>query len=429
MENILEFLGIHYQPNIITTIGLLIALTFLGSKLFQRFGLPQVVGFIIMGVLLGTSFLNLVPLELTEDLTFISEIALGLIGFDMGSHLRLDELRKKGRSILIILLFESLGTFLLVSTGIYFITNSLHTALIFGALSSATAPAATVDVLAEYDAKGPLTTSLIAVVGLDDAFSLVLYCLAAAFAESALTGTGIPSFVQIIEMPVIEIGGSLIVGILAGFLLNEILRRMKSLHDSMAVSIGFVFLCVGLSEALGFSLILTTMVMGFVVVNFDGENGRCIRFTIEQAGPVIYVLFFALVGARFQISLLPTMGLLGIGYVVLRSAGKYIGAWVGGSVGKAERQVKNNLGLGLLSQAGVAIGLAIASNNRFATLGPEGEALGALIITTITATTFIVQIFGPLGVKLAITKAGEVGMANVDSSGWHSEGRPDGCDG
>jgi Kef-type K+ transport system membrane component KefB len=427
MVDLIESLGIHYQPNIITTIGLLIAITFLGSKIFQRMGLPQVVGFIVMGVLLGTSFFNLIPIELTEELTFISEIALGLIGFDMGSHLRMDELRKMGRSILLILLFESLGTFLLVSTGIYWITGSLHTALLFGAISSATAPAATVDVLAEYDSKGPLTTSLITVVGLDDALSLILYCLAAAYAESLLTGAGIPSFAQIIQLPLVELGGSLVIGAAAGWLLNLILGRMKSMHDSMAISIGFVFLCVGLSQALGFSLILTTMVMGFVVVNFDGEHGRCIRFTIEQAGPVIYVLFFALVGARFQIRLLPTMGLLGLAYVFLRSTGKYIGAWIGGTVGGAATQVRSNLGLGLLSQAGVAIGLAIASGNRFSALGPEGEALGALIISVITATTFIVQIFGPIGVKFAITRAGEVGQAKVGASGWHSEGRPDNC--
>ncbi len=428
MEHFFESLGIHYQPNIITSIGLLIAATFLGSKIFQRLGFPQVVGFIIMGMLLGNSFLNLIPLELTKELTFISEIALGLIGFDMGSHLRLDELRKKGRSILLILLFESTVTFLLVAGGIYLITDSLHLALLFGAISTATDPAATVDVLAEYDSEGPLTTSLIAVVGLDDAFSLVLYFLAAAFAESMLTGAGIPSFVQIIEYPIIEIGGSLIVGFSAGYILNIILRRMKSMHDSMAISVGFVLLCVGISGAFGFSLILTTMVMGFAVINLDEGHGKCIRFTIEQAGPVIYVLFFALVGALFQVKLLPTMGLLGIAYVILRSFGKYTGAWIGGNLGKAEPQVKNNVGFGLLSQAGVAIGLAIASSNRFGSLGEEGAALGSLIISVITATTFIVQIFGPIGVKFAIKRAGEVGMANVGSSGWHSEGISEDCD-
>ncbi|HEY65164.1 MAG TPA: hypothetical protein G4O02_11400 [Caldilineae bacterium] len=425
MSFISDIFNFHYDPNIIMIMGLLTVAAFLGSKAFQRVGIPQVVGFIVIGVIMGKSLLNIVPLELVEKLTFISEIALGLIGFDMGSHLLFNEVRAKGRSILFILFFESFGTFALVSAGIYAITRSPHTALIFGALSSATAPAATVDVLAEYDAKGPLTTSLLAVVGLDDALSLLLYSLAAALAETILTGSGMPSLTQVLELPLIEIGGSLVLGVTAGLLLNLIMHRMKSLHDSMAVSIGFVFLCVGLSEALGLSLILTSMIMGMTVVNRSPEHGRHIRFTIEQAGPVIYVLFFALVGARFQVSLLPTMGLIGIAYVVLRSSGKFVGAWIGGTLGGAVPAVRDNLGLGLLSQAGVAIGLAIASHKRFSTLGPEGEALGALIISVITATTFIVQIFGPIGVKFAIKRAGEIGRARLEDNGWASEGRPD----
>jgi Kef-type K+ transport system membrane component KefB len=168
-----------------------------------------------------------------------------------------------------------------------------------------------------------------------------------------------------------------------------------------------VFLCVGLSQALGFSLILTTMILGMVIVNRSPEHGRHIRFTIEQARPVIYILFFALVGARFQIELLPVMGLLGIAYVVLRSSGKFVGAW---------------LGLGLLSQAGVAIGLALASASRFSAYGEEGKALGPLIINVITATTFVVQIIGPICVKLAISRAGEIGQATLERDAWASEG-------
>jgi Kef-type K+ transport system membrane component KefB len=422
----LEPLGIHFEPNILALIGLIIAVSFLGSKLFQRFGIPQVVGFIIIGVVLGPSFLNIVPLELSRELIFISEIALGLIGFDIGSHLLFGELRRLGRSILFILLFEAIGTFVLVALGIYALTQSLHTALIFGALASATAPAATVDVLAEYDAKGPLTTTLLAVVGMDDALALLLFSVAAAFAESLLAQSGPPSVLQMLQLPLVEIGGSLVLGVGLGLLLDQIMCRMKVQHDAMAVSIGFVFLSVGLSQAFGFSLILTAMILGMVVVNRCPEHGRHIRFTIEQAGPVIYVLFFTLVGARFQIGLLPTMGLLGVAYVVLRSTGKFFGAWLGGTVGGAEPVVRNNLGLGLLSQAGVAIGLALSSANRFSAYGEEGQALGALIINVITATTFVVQIVGPISVKLAISRAGEIGRATLEHDAWASEGSTEG---
>lgn len=417
METFINLIEIPESIDILAIVGVLIAFSFLASKLFQSLGIPQVVGFIVAGVFLGTSFLNVIPLDLSNELTFISEIALGLIGFDMGGHLRFGQLRKMGRSILFILLFESLGTFALVAGGIYLLTGSLHTGLIFGALSSATAPAATVDVLAEYDAKGPLTTSLLAVVGLDDAMSLLLFSLAIAAAESLLTGAQSLSLLQIIEYPIFEIGGSILLGVIAGLLLSSIMQRMTSFHDSMAISIGFVFLAVGFSETLGLSLILSSMVMGITVVNRSPEHGKRIRFTIEQAGPVIYVLFFTLVGARFQLALLPTMGLIGITYVLLRSLGKFGGAWIGGRIGNAPAIVRDNLGLGLLSQAGVAIGLALNCECRFAELGPEGQALGSLVLSVITATTFIVQIVGPIGVKLAIQRAGEIGKARL-TNGW-----------
>ncbi len=420
METIISLFNIPESVDILAILGFLIATSFLASKVFQYLGIPQVVGFIVAGVLLGTSFLNVIPLELSDDLTFISEVALGLIGFDMGGHLRFGQLRRMGRSIFFILIFESLVAFTLVSAGIYALTSSIHTALIFGAISSATAPAATVEVLAEYDAQGPLTTSLLAVIGLDDAISLLLFSLAAAASEAFLLGSASLSFWQVIEYPLFEIGGSILLGAASGLLLNAIMHRMKSFHDSMAISIGFVFLCVGLSQTLGLSLILTSMVMGLTVVNREPEHGKRIRFTIEQAGPVIYVLFFTLVGARFQLSLLPTMGLLGIAYVLLRSIGKFSGAWLGGTLGRAEPTVRDNIGLGLLTQGGVAIGLALNCQCRFAELGPEGDALGTLVLAVITATTFIVEIIGPIGVKIAIRRAGEIGKAKF-SNGWIDE--------
>jgi NhaP-type Na+/H+ or K+/H+ antiporter len=344
----------------------------------------------------------------------------------MGSHLNLSRIRKLGKSIIFILIFEAFGAFFLVGAGVFAITRSLHTALIFGALASATAPAATVDVLAEYDAKGPLTTTLLAVVGLDDALSLVLYSIAAAFTVAIISGGETPTVLELLELPLIEIGGSLLTGLALGHILDQILRRLKGHHDAMAISVGFVLLAAGFSIALDFSLILTTMIIGMVVVNSSPEHGRRIRYTIEQAGPVIYVLFFTLVGARFQISMIPTMGLLGITYVLLRSTGKYFGSWLGGTIGGAAPAVRDNLGLGLLSQAGVAIGLALASASRFSKLGEEGAALGSLVINVITATTFLVQIVGPIFVKFAIHRAGEIGMARSDPDEiWASEGKPE----
>jgi Kef-type K+ transport system membrane component KefB len=404
------------MTNMLFLLGFIILAASAVGQLFRRLGIPQVVGFIIAGVILGPSALSIIPIEMNDNLSFLSEIALGLIGFDMGGHLRFTELRRLGKSILFIVMFEAFGAFALVASGVYLISRSVPTALVFGALASATAPAATVDVLAEYQSDGPLTTTLLAVVGLDDAVSLLLFSAAAAIAEAYLRGTSV-SVLAMMEIPLIEISESILIGAGFGLALNWIMRRINGRHDNMAIAIAAVFMCVGLSDPLHISLILTSMVMGIVVVNRNHEHGDYIRFTIEQAGPVIYVLFFALIGARLRIDLLPAMGAIGIAYVVLRSTGKYAGAWIGGRLGEAEPAVQKNLGLALLSQAGVAIGLAMSSYDRFCACGELGEEIGELVLNVITATTLVVQIIGPIGVKIAITRAGEVGKARVITVG------------
>jgi len=391
-------------------IGLTLIVAYGAGQLLKRIGIPQVVGFLFAGVLLGPPVLHIIPDTLNESLSFVSEIALGLIGFEMGSHLHLGELRKLGRSILWITMLQAFGSFLLVGIGVYLITGSNYTALIFAALATATAPAATVDVLAEYEAEGPLTTTLLAVIGIDDALSLLLFSFAAAVAE-LLLGADELSLIEMLELPLIEIGGSLIVGAAIGWMMAFALKRLPLRHDAVVLPIGIGLFAAGLATTLHLSLILVTMTMGTVVINGNEKHGDYIRYIIEQAGPVMYVLFFVLAGARLQVDLLVSMGLLGIAYIVLRLVGKYVGAWLGGWLGGASPLVRNYLGLALLSQAGVAIGLALESQARFGALGEEGMALGTLVLNVITATMLVVQVLGPIGVKLAITRAGEVGKA------------------
>lgn len=416
--------------DILAIVGIIILVAYLAGQIFRQLGIPQVVGFIVAGTLLGPSVLHVVPGELSDSLTFVTELALGLIGFEMGEHLRFDELRKLGRSILIIVLVQAAGAFFLVWGGVYLITGDLPVSMILGAIAMATAPAATVDVLAEYGAEGPMTTTLLAVIGIDDALTLLVFSITAAMAEplldtggsvgllDVLTGRGEVSIFEMIELPLFEIGGSLLVGIAFGFFLTRIMSHIthhhapeRRQHDAMSVSIAVIFIATGLSRSIELSLILTTMIMGVVVVNLDPRHGRFIRFTIEQAGPVAYVLFFALVGAGLDLSVLPSMGFVGLAYMLLRIAGKYSGAWVGGYVASCDPKVRNNLGLALLSQAGVAIGLALAVETRFGDLGPESKDLAKLVVSVVTATTFVVQLIGPLLVKVAITRAGEIGRA------------------
>jgi NhaP-type Na+/H+ or K+/H+ antiporter len=358
------------ELNTITIIGFIIIFSFLGSRLFKRIGVPQIVGFISAGLVLGPSFLNLVPATLSKELVFISQIALGLIGFDIGSHLKAEELKEMGRSIVSILFSESFSTFTFVSIGLYVFTRDHNMALLFGAIATATAHAATVDVIAEYDAKGPLTTSLLAVIGLDDALALIMFYLSAGIVESNLKNAGSISLFELLAFPVYEIFGSIVLGVLLSLVLDMLLSRVTREHDAMALSLGFILFTVGMSLMLHLSLILSTMAMGLVLVNRRPEHGYKIRYTIEQAGPVVYVLFFTLIGAKFDIAVLPYIGVMGILYIVLRSLGKYFGASFGGNLGGADPLVCRNIGLGLLTQAGVAAGLALEAYNRFIFLGP-----------------------------------------------------------
>lgn len=398
--------------DVLTVIGTVIVLAYLGSKGLSRLGLPQVVGFILVGAVLGPSFLNIVPLSLTKELSFISEIALGLIGFEMGSHLRINKLCRMGKTIILILFGEALGAFILVAGGVYLLTGSNYTSLMFGVLATATAPAATVDVLAEYRAEGPMTTTLLAVIGLDDALALLLFSLVSSISAILLSGSGKLNWLEFIRFPIQEIIGAAIIGLVLGLVMQWILEGLKKQeHALCAFIIGSIFIAAGLATSIGASLILATMTMGVVITNFKVDNSQFARCVVERVGPLIYILFFVLVGARLQISLLPQMGLLGLMFILLRSIGKIGGAWLGGKVGKAEPQVRDNLGFGLLSQAGVAVGLALSIAGRFDSYGEAGVQLGKLVINVITATTFIVQIIGPIMVKFAIFRAGENGKA------------------
>ncbi|RLD97073.1 MAG: hypothetical protein DRJ13_12810 [Bacteroidetes bacterium] len=264
---------------------------------------------------------------MTKELGFFSEIALGLIGFEMESHLHIDELLSEGRTILLILIGEALGAFFLVARGVYLLTGSDYTSLVFGALATATAPASTVDVLAEYRAKGPLTTTLLAVVGLDDAIALLVFSLTSTIAAFLLSGSEHISWLEIIKLPFREIIGAVVIGIIFGIIMHWILERQKKKeHALCAFIVGMIFLAAGMANSISSSLILTTMTMGIVLANFRVDNSQYAQCVVERVGPLIYILFFVLMGARLQIALIPQMGLLGLVYILLRSIGKFGGA-------------------------------------------------------------------------------------------------------
>ena len=392
---------------ILLLIGIVLFAGLLTGRVFERLGIPQVVGYIVFGILIGDSFSGILGRDLLDHLTPLTSLALALIGFMVGGELKHSVFRKYGKQFFSILFSEGLTAMFLVALLVTVYTKDLALGLLLGALSSATAPAATVDVLWEYHSKGPLTTTILAIVALDDGLSLILYGFALAFADVIASGSGL-SFEMMIIKPLTEIALSLRIGIAAGFLLDRILVRIKNKDDRLVICLGTLVLAAGASESLDLSLILTSMTMGLYLTNIHPHRNEAVFETIKAFAPPVYILFFVFVGARLQIGLLKEMGIIGILYVLGRTAGKWTGAYFGATLSRAPDAVRKYLGFALFSQAGVAVGLALDAYQHFQSMGARGVEMGSTIINIIAATTFLVQIIGPPSVKFAISRAGEI---------------------
>ena len=397
--------------DILFTIGFILILGFAGGRLFEKFGIPQVVGYIVVGVVIGDSLLGFLPVKMLDDLSPITSMALAFIGFMIGGELKFSLFRKFGKQFFTILLFEGLLAMLLVSTLTIMLTKNVALGILLGALSSATAPAATVDVLWEYHSKGPLTSTIMAIVALDDGLALFLYGFAFAFANVLISNQGLSIKIMLVQ-PLIEIFGSLALGVAIGFVMDRISHRIKSRDDRLVINIASILLASGIAIHFELSLILTNMAVGLTLSNLHPDRNVSNFEIVKAFVPPIYIIFFLFVGARLQLGLLPSMGVLGALYVVGRTVGKWVGSYLGAAVSGAPATVRKYLGFALFSQAGVAIGLALDVYQHFGKFGPAGEQMGHSVVNIIAATTLLVQIIGPPSVKFSITKAGEIPEQN-----------------
>jgi len=388
-------------------IGITLVLGLIGGKIFNKLKFPAVVGYIIAGIFLGPSVFGLFRLDLLERMGIITDFALGIIAFIIGNELRWVLLKRLGGKIVTILFTQAFATFIFITFGVYLLTRNLALSLILGSLGVATAPAGTVVVLQEFKARGPLTTSLLAIVGLDDGLALMIYGFSSALAMCSIGANKGMNLQNVLEWPLLRISGAVLLGILLGLALSVIVRKRYDKNEILTLSLGAIFICAGLANLFNLSLILSTMVLGMTVANTFSLSGRMTFDAVQTITFPIYIAFFVLAGAHLQLGLLPKMGLLGLIYILTRAFGKVGGASLGAYVSGAETNLKKYLGFGLLSQAGVAIGLAMIVQREF---GIYGE-LATVTITIITATSIIHEIFGPLGVKYAIARAGEIGQA------------------
>ena len=396
---------------LIALLGIATVLSLYMGRLAKKISLPSLVGYMILGALMGGSVFGVLSDENVHKLGFLTDVALGFVAFTIGSELNLRELKKLGKGIIYIILAESFAAFLLVTASVWLLTKNLPMALIFGSLAPASAPAGTVAVIQEYKAKGSLTKALYAVVGFDDGLAIVIFGFASAAARNMLDPNSSMSLIQGILQPTGEIFFSLLIGGVLGYIFTVLIRILKPLTDVPSLIFGFIAISIGLSQWLHLSLILTNMMLGFVLTNaVPSSLNKALIGQLKTWMPFLFIPFFFLAGAHLQVGALPSLGMLGIVYIFSRTSGLMGGAWLGAKVGKSEKKIKNYLGFGILSQAGVAIGLSMLVLRDFNALGTaEASLIATTVITTITATCIVFEIVGPIGAKFALTKAGEIG--------------------
>ena len=368
------------------------------GRLAKLCKLPNVTGYLVGGLILGPSVLGIVPAQALEGMNLISNVALGFIAFSIGNEFKLSYFKRVGVTPIVIAVLESLLAVVFVVAGLILAGFEVPFALVLGSIAAATAPAATIMVIKQYKARGPMTETLLSVVAIDDATALIFFSICVAIA-GAMSGN-VSSLAESLLAPLVEIFGAVLLGFALGLLFLLPLRWFKKSGNRLALIFGFVFLGVGIADLLGVSSLLLCMAMGAALANFSREADSVMKLT-DGVTPPLFLLFFVTSGAELQLSVLPSIGLAGVIYVLLRVAGKFSGAWLGGKVCQAQESVRRYLGLALVPQAGVAIGLSLIAT----TAVPE---YGATIRAIILCGTLIYEMVGPALAKLSLTKAGEI---------------------
>jgi Kef-type K+ transport system membrane component KefB len=408
LSHLLE--GLH----LLVYIGLLILISQLGGRLANLLRAPRLLGYLVSGILFGPSLLGLFSETLVkEELTLITDIALILIAFSIGGALSLDKLGRLGRTVLWITVTQTHGAFFLVTallSGFFLLVHGLPAfwsvhfpmALVIGAISAATAPAAILAIAQEYKAKGAFTTVLFGVVALDDALTILFFAFAATVAQSFVHQSAI-TLQNVVVVPGLSIIIAVALGLASGLCLRYLASPFIVHREVMfGVLVGFMFFTSGLAMSLKVSPLLATMMLGFVVVNFIKhlEDVFSVLETVEEP---IFGVFFALAGALMDFSTIGAAWWVALLIVVGRFSGKLIGTRVGAEISRAPEPVKKYLGMALLPKAGVTVGLVLAAKAIFPDVG-----VAELMVNAVIGSTIINELMTPFFVRYALRKAGEV---------------------
>ncbi len=386
---------ILYYVAVVLAAGLFVA------KITGKFKLPNVTGYLIAGLLIGPSITGIMPREVVGKLSLFSDIALAFIAYSIGSQINFQQLKKVGIGIVVLTLLESLTAMALVTLVMLFVFKTgAAFALLIGSIACATAPAATMMVIRQYKAKGPVVDTLLPVVAMDDGVSIMAFGVALTLAKALILG-GDVNFVQLILIPLVEIFGALLLGTVIGIAFLWIEKIIRSEGELMNFVIVAILMGYALSDYLHVSSLLACMAVGATISNL--REGKMKYFSIvDNITAPIFVAFFVVSGADLEIAALRSTGLIGAAYVIVRVIGKCLGAYIGARTYHMPHTVQKYLGYTLVPQAGVAIGLSLVAQNAL-----PGDC-GIKIRTVILAATVIYEFVGPLITKKALFAAGEI---------------------
>ena len=385
--------------NILLSLAFAMIVGLLLTRVVKLVHLPNVTGYLIAGLLIGPYVLNVFPSQSLEAVGSISTVALGFIAFSIGNEFHFSHLKHIGKNAIIICCCQAILAAVLVVVVLLLAGFDAPLCLVLGAIATATAPAATLMVVRQYKAKGPITNTLLPVVAIDDAIGLIVFAVSLAIAKSLSSGEAITLRNTVLE-PLLEIVLSLAVGCVIGMLVSLAAKFFRSRANRLCICVAAVFLGVALAEQFHLSSLLLCMCIGAGFVN-TRKHAESILDGADRWTPPLFMLFFVISGAELNLTVLPTVGLLGLLYIVARSMGKYFGTFFGATIVKSDKNIRNYLGAALLPQAGVAIGMA---QIVMAQLPAYGQQVRAVVLTA----TLIYELIGPLITKIVLTKAGEI---------------------
>ena len=380
---------------IITTLGALLLLGLVGDLLSRALPLPRVTLLVLFGVAIGPPGLDLLPAQAADWYPLISDLALLMVGFLLGGKLSRETLGEVGTQVLTISAFEVVGVSLAVLVGLLAVGVQAEVALLLAGIAPASAPAAVINVTEQLGAKGRYTDTLLGIVALDDAWGLVVFSVLLATAQAFAGSGGTDALVHGVR----ELGGAVAIGLVVGVPAAFITGRLRPGEPTQAEALGVVLLAGGLALWLEASFLLAAMLVGAVVVNLAAHHDRPFR-EIENVEWPFMVLFFVLAGASLEVSQLAAIGWIGLLYITLRAGGLVAGAYLGGLLGGAEPRVRRWMGLAIMPQAGVALGMALVAGNAF-------PALRDTILPLVIGSTVVFELAGPALTRLAIVRAGE----------------------